>query len=104
MEQHTILIISALTLLFTIIVFFIDKRRQLSKKIRNYMLEKMDKNQYFCKRSQGNLYYISDREIYDELKEMTQHFKNNTPEKSISEELLKEMNKWVPFARFRVNK
>ena len=101
MPQHIILIISALALLFPITVFFINKRRQLSKKIRNYLLEKMDKNQYFCKRSHGNLSYISDREIYDELKEVRQFFKNNNTEKVISEQLSNEMNRWFPFARFR---
>jgi|GEM_PF-4713690 len=101
MEQHIILIISALTLAVTIVIFFIDQRRRLSKRVRNYILEKMDKMQYSCKRSHGNLFYISNRDIYDELEEMVQVFKNDTADKTVSEELLNEMNKWFPFARFR---
>jgi len=97
--QH---IIGALALFFALIVFSIGKRRQLSKKIRNYMLEKMDKSQYSCKRSHGNLFHISDCKIYDELKEMCRFFKNNNTEKVISEQLFNEMNRWFPFARFRV--
>lgn len=100
-EQHSIPLISAITLFITIFALLFEKRRRLSKKVREYILEKTDKHQHSPKHINGNLFYVPDRVIYYELKEMSQSFKEGSMEKNISTQLLKEMDFYFPFAKFR---
>lgn len=87
---------SIVSLVVVLLGMAFAKRRRLIKEIKDYILEKQDKDNIFVIKDNdlGKLYYLSHGKIYKALKEINAYFRfeNNISELNITRRLLREMH------------